>query len=803
MLRIDKIYECVKEYTEKLLENGLIDNNGADADYVCEKLNMDRSNVSRELNQLWKDGKLIKLQGRPVLFMDYITLKKNYPAQYIPLLIPYGKVVSSYLNENTPIIIDNKSENPLDKIVGSINGSLSGIVDDIISSISYKTRSLPVLIKGEKGLRKRSFVNAIYEYSKIKGIKADDSRLIVINCQEYQDSDEGFLKRIFGYEEEKGVFELANKGIVFLQNIHYLPFSSITSVTDALIFGNYSRVGGNRKRKLEASLIASVNESVSNKQLEFYNGVFPLIVELPSFDNRNIYEKIETVLSIFTDEAVSLNLGIIISKSILSIFLQHHYEENERQLVNYIRITCASALRHQNSELEKVIRIDFDNLPLDLLSYRRDFNDDAYVISALDLYEKDYMLCESNGRCESFDFFRTIQDKYNEKNLTDFSNQFFLDDKRIANIDSYLNESIETVLYCDEAHYHKLRSTVSNSVRLVFLKEIFSNPYYSKIVDNNRILYAMMATISDYQLKKTKLTPIQLLNEETEEFNSARKICNQLQIDDDGVVLYIASYLKKAMNYLDHTKAGIIIVSKGESIASQYKDLCMKYASDNNIRIDAIDYRDALQYNDVMELLYNKVSYIGNESGAIIITDSIPLTNIENNIKEKTGVRCKIISPLSYNVIIRCIDELSKSVSLDEININFKNISYNDKDNESEEDFIKHFTQEILSGTLTHINPEKAVDVLQKSLDEILDKLKIIKTRNITVKYLSHGVHMLERIIKHQPLNYYQLNKFSAENHNLMDIIAKSLSEAESVFDLMVPSCEIAYLAEIFLEGVE
>ena len=90
MLRSDKVYECVKKYTENLLKSGLIDSEGADAEYVADQTKIERSNVSRELNQLWKRGKLIKFQGRPVFFMDYVTIKKEYPSQYIPLLIPAG-----------------------------------------------------------------------------------------------------------------------------------------------------------------------------------------------------------------------------------------------------------------------------------------------------------------------------------------------------------------------------------------------------------------------------------------------------------------------------------------------------------------------------------------------------------------------------------------------------------------------------------------------------------------------------------------------------------------------------------------
>ena len=312
----------------------------------------------------------------------------------------------------------------------------------------------------------------------------------------------------------------------------------------------------------------------------------------------------------------------------------------------------------------------------------------------------------------------------------------------------------------------------------------------------------MMVTVSDYMENRPELFKIDF-KEDSVEYSSARDICEQLSIDDGAVVFYIYRYLKKALGYFDHHKGSVLIVSRGESIASQYKQLCIKYAQENDIRIEAIDYHEFLQYNDILELITSRVSSLENDLGTIIITDSLPLNDIENIIKEKTGSKCKVIAPLSYDMIIRCIEQLSRSISIDSIGLNVKVISKQKQNEESDDDFIERFTSDVLATTLTHINPKKAVDVLLVSLDEILDELKIIKSRDIIVKYLSHGVHMLERVIKRQPLNYYQLNKFTAENYNLMDIIAKSLSAAENTFDLSVPSCEIAYLAEIFLEGIQ
>ena len=97
MLRSEKVQECVRKYTEEMLYDGRIDAEGIDAGAVSLMTKIGRTNVSKELNSLWKNGQLIKFQGRPVFFLDYLTIKKEYPAQYIPLLIPQGSKISDYL----------------------------------------------------------------------------------------------------------------------------------------------------------------------------------------------------------------------------------------------------------------------------------------------------------------------------------------------------------------------------------------------------------------------------------------------------------------------------------------------------------------------------------------------------------------------------------------------------------------------------------------------------------------------------------------------------------------------------------
>ena len=156
--RADRIHQYVIGQTELFCKQNNIDNNGCEASIIASDLKLDRSNVSRELNRLWKEGKLVKIQGRPILFLDYQTLKDQYGFQYIPLLIPAAKNITSYLNDNNLANNNIEKKNSLTRIIGGTNGSLVQTVNNVIAAISYKPYSLPILIIGDKGVRKRRLV---------------------------------------------------------------------------------------------------------------------------------------------------------------------------------------------------------------------------------------------------------------------------------------------------------------------------------------------------------------------------------------------------------------------------------------------------------------------------------------------------------------------------------------------------------------------------------------------------------------------------------------------------------------------
>ena len=66
MKRIEKIYQYVKEQTKNLTPMTLTSDAGVTTQEISERLNIQRTNASKDLNQLVREGRLKKLSGRQV-----------------------------------------------------------------------------------------------------------------------------------------------------------------------------------------------------------------------------------------------------------------------------------------------------------------------------------------------------------------------------------------------------------------------------------------------------------------------------------------------------------------------------------------------------------------------------------------------------------------------------------------------------------------------------------------------------------------------------------------------------------------
>ena len=89
--RRSQLLQHIAEITSIAIANKEYTGINTDAFTISLDLNLDRANVSRMLNDLWRENILIKIQGRPTFYLHRKTLLKRYPNSYIPALIPKMK----------------------------------------------------------------------------------------------------------------------------------------------------------------------------------------------------------------------------------------------------------------------------------------------------------------------------------------------------------------------------------------------------------------------------------------------------------------------------------------------------------------------------------------------------------------------------------------------------------------------------------------------------------------------------------------------------------------------------------------
>ena len=123
---------------------------------------------------------------------------------------------------------------------------------------------LNVLITGESGVGKEVVAQNLYYKSQRK-----DKPFIKVNCAALP---EGLLEsELFGFErgaftgaerKKRGKFELAHKGVLFLDEIGDMPLALQAKLLRVLQSGEFAPLGSEKEVKADAWVIASTNQNL-------------------------------------------------------------------------------------------------------------------------------------------------------------------------------------------------------------------------------------------------------------------------------------------------------------------------------------------------------------------------------------------------------------------------------------------------------------------------------------------------------------------------------------------------------------
>lgn len=225
-----------------------------------------------------------------------------------------------------------------------------------------KTQST-VLITGESGTGKELIARAIHNSS-----DRTKQPFIAINCGAIP---ENLLEsELFGYvkgafsgassEGRVGKFELANNGVIFLDEIGEMPFFLQVKLLRVLQERTIVRIGSNKLINLNIRVIAATNkdllklvkEGKFREDLYYRLNVIPL--KVPALRERQ--EDI-LLLSDYLNDKYSKILGtnkVTIDSELSEIFIKHSWPGNVRELENSIEFLLNMA--YENGNIDEEIR---------------------------------------------------------------------------------------------------------------------------------------------------------------------------------------------------------------------------------------------------------------------------------------------------------------------------------------------------------------------------------------------------------------------------------------------------------------
>jgi DNA-binding NtrC family response regulator len=203
---------------------------------------------------------------------------------------------------------------------------------------------LPVLIEGESGTGKDLLATAVHQLS-----NRSDGPLVIADCAAIPGSL--IAAELFGYERgaftgadarHPGLFEQAEGGTIFLDEIGDLPLEQQVALLGVLERRSVRRVGGSTPVALDARVVAATNHNLEEdvRAGRFRRDLFHRLavgrLRVPPLRERP--EDIAPLLRRFAAEQ-----GVSVNEELLRIALGYHWPGNVRELRNFV---AAQAVGH-------------------------------------------------------------------------------------------------------------------------------------------------------------------------------------------------------------------------------------------------------------------------------------------------------------------------------------------------------------------------------------------------------------------------------------------------------------------------
>ncbi|MFU2018259.1 sigma 54-interacting transcriptional regulator [Peribacillus butanolivorans] len=224
--------------------------------------------------------------------------------------------------------------------------------DDVMKDLKQIAKKLalsehPILIQGETGTGKELFAHAIHEHSLRK-----NGPFLAVNCSALTETL--LESELFGYEEgtftgaqrggKKGLFELADNGTIFLDEIGDISLTVQSHLLRVLQEGEIRRIGGRRIIPINVRVITATNKDLQGKMRDgsFRTDLFyrlnVLNLYIPSLNERRA-----DIPLLIKHLITKSGKWVKVEQDVLEYFMQYNWPGNIRELkstIDYMLTVC-------------------------------------------------------------------------------------------------------------------------------------------------------------------------------------------------------------------------------------------------------------------------------------------------------------------------------------------------------------------------------------------------------------------------------------------------------------------------------
>ena len=260
-------------------------------------------------------------------------IEKPFTTDRLLLSVSRSIELNEIKNENEIL----KEKNIYDyELIGKSNAMVK--IKQLIEKVS--STSSRVLIYGDSGTGKDLVAREIHNNS-----NQSDGPFIVINAPILEPN--GIESELFGHDDGNnnisvGLFEKANNGTLFIDEVGEMPLQTQAKILRFLTDQSFSRVGGNQQIRVNTRVICSSTKNLNdlidegNFRKDLYHRLNVVSINLPNLSDR--IDDLESLVEYFIQRYSKSNT--LVSSNLMSMikskYINYDWPGNVRELRNIV-----------------------------------------------------------------------------------------------------------------------------------------------------------------------------------------------------------------------------------------------------------------------------------------------------------------------------------------------------------------------------------------------------------------------------------------------------------------------------------